>query len=48
MTLQKTALCAGRMGMRTAADNLANLVISIIDAGQNGDPQPGQLREAAR
>ena len=47
-TLQTTALCAGRMGMRTAADNLADLVVSVIDAGRNGDPQTDVMREAAR
>ena len=47
-TLQTTALCAGRMGMRTAADNLANLVVDVIGDGRNGDPQSRLLREAAR
>jgi len=47
-TLQTTALCAGRIGMRTAADNLADVVVSVIDAGQNGDPEAGMLKEAAR
>lgn len=47
-TLQTTALCAGRMGMRSAADNLADLVVDVIDNGQDGDPQPQVLREAAR
>ncbi|MGD8808348.1 MAG: undecaprenyldiphospho-muramoylpentapeptide beta-N-acetylglucosaminyltransferase [Gammaproteobacteria bacterium] len=46
-TLQTTAHCAGRMGIRTAADNLADLVVSVIGDGQNGDPQ-SVLREAAR
>lgn len=47
-TLQTTALCTGRMGMRTAADNLAELVISVIEPGQNGEPDHDLLREAAR
>jgi UDP-N-acetylglucosamine--N-acetylmuramyl-(pentapeptide) pyrophosphoryl-undecaprenol N-acetylglucosamine transferase len=47
-TLQTTAQCTGRMGMRTAADNLADLVVSVIDPEQNGDPQHDMLREAAR
>ena len=46
--LQTTALCAGRMGMRTAADNLADLVVDVIGDGRNGDPQAHALREAAR
>lgn len=47
-TLQTTALCAGRMGMRTAADNLADLVVSVIEPGQNGDSRTEQPREAAQ
>ena len=47
-TLQTTALCTGRMGMRNAADNLADLVVGVIDPGQNGEPHQDMLREAAR
>jgi UDP-N-acetylglucosamine--N-acetylmuramyl-(pentapeptide) pyrophosphoryl-undecaprenol N-acetylglucosamine transferase len=47
-TLQTTALCAGRIGMRTAAENLADLVVQVVGAGRNGDGEPGILREAAR
>jgi len=47
-TLQTTALCAGRMGIRTAADNLADLVVGVIGNGQDGDPQSRPLREASR
>jgi UDP-N-acetylglucosamine--N-acetylmuramyl-(pentapeptide) pyrophosphoryl-undecaprenol N-acetylglucosamine transferase len=47
-TLQTTALCAGRIGMRTAAENLANLVVQVVGAGGNGDDQAGILRKAAQ
>lgn len=47
-TLQTTALCAGRIGMRTAAENLADLVVEVVGAGTNGSSRPGILREAAR
>ena len=46
-TLQTTALCAGRIGMRSAADNLANLVIAVAGGGRNSNGQSGMLREAA-
>lgn len=47
-TLQTTALCAGRIGMRTAAENLANLVVEVVGTGKNGSSRPDILREAAR
>jgi UDP-N-acetylglucosamine--N-acetylmuramyl-(pentapeptide) pyrophosphoryl-undecaprenol N-acetylglucosamine transferase len=47
-TLQTTALCAGRIGMRSAADNLANLVVEVAGGGRYCDGQPDMLREAAR
>jgi UDP-N-acetylglucosamine--N-acetylmuramyl-(pentapeptide) pyrophosphoryl-undecaprenol N-acetylglucosamine transferase len=47
-TLQTTALCTGRIGMRKAADNLADVVVGVIDPGQNGEPGHDMLREAAR
>ena len=34
--------------MRTAAENLANLVVDVVGTGRNGDGQAGTLREAAR
>ncbi len=47
-TLQRTALCAGRIGMRTAAEKLADLVVDVAGAGANGCGRSGILREAAR
>jgi UDP-N-acetylglucosamine--N-acetylmuramyl-(pentapeptide) pyrophosphoryl-undecaprenol N-acetylglucosamine transferase len=47
-TLQTTALCAGRIGMRTAADNLAKLVADVVGTDTNGSGTPDVLREAAR
>jgi len=47
-TLHTTALCAGRIGMRTAADNLAKLVVDVVGSDTNGSGTPDVLREAAR
>lgn len=47
-TLQKRALCAGQLGMRGAATNLADLVVSVVDGDSNGEPEQGLAREAAR
>ncbi len=49
-TLQTTALCAGRIGMRSAADNLANLVVTVAgaNAGACCGSRGEMLREAMR
>ncbi len=47
-TLQTTALCAGRIGMRSAADNLADLVVAVAGRGGSNHGQPCMLREAAQ
>jgi UDP-N-acetylglucosamine--N-acetylmuramyl-(pentapeptide) pyrophosphoryl-undecaprenol N-acetylglucosamine transferase len=47
-TLKTTAECAGRMAMHKAADNLAELVISVIGTEGNGNSQTAPLKEAAR
>jgi UDP-N-acetylglucosamine--N-acetylmuramyl-(pentapeptide) pyrophosphoryl-undecaprenol N-acetylglucosamine transferase len=47
-TLQTTALCAGRIGMRTAAENLAKVVVDVVGKDTNGSGEPDFLREAAR
>lgn len=47
-TLQTTALCAGRIGIRSAADNLADLVVAVAGGGTNDNGQPCMLREAAQ
>lgn len=47
-TLQKRALCAGQLGMRAAAVNLADLVVGVVDGGHNGEPEAGLAREAVR
>jgi UDP-N-acetylglucosamine--N-acetylmuramyl-(pentapeptide) pyrophosphoryl-undecaprenol N-acetylglucosamine transferase len=47
-TLQKTALCAGRIGMRTAAENLADLVVAVAGAGACCGGRSEMLREAVR
>ena len=47
-TLQTTALCAGRIGMRSAAENLADLVIAVAGGGNSNHRQPCMMREAAQ
>lgn len=48
-TLRTTALCAGRIGVRTAAQNLADLVLDVINAPGNDEhgTAAGSSREAA-